>query len=201
MAPQGWTLAAPRHVIETAGRGPELYDGVLPTEAGDGDQLGVSFRSPFAGARSLGRAAGAQAACDLIRHMKDARRSGEGLALIPLTNRRNRPRRKWTPVARRGPAACGLRLGNAKALAQRPAKRRGFRRWPAARPISLCTRRLVGGAGSPARTRLFAPISLIYGKIQGIRTNSGSAGLAISPDSPARAGACTPRSLRSTTGN
>ena len=145
MALQGWALAAPRHVIETAGRGPELYDGVLPTEAGDGDQLGVSFRSPFAGARSLGRAAGAQAACDLIRHMKDARRSGEGLALIPLTNRRNRPRRKWTPVARRGPAACGLRLGNAKTLGQKPAKSRGFRRWPEARPISLCNSRLVGG--------------------------------------------------------
>ena len=29
-------------------------EGAFPTEAGDGDQPGVSFRSPFAGARSLG---------------------------------------------------------------------------------------------------------------------------------------------------
>ena len=32
----------------------------------------MSFRPPFAGARSLGRTAGTQAACDLIRRMKDA---------------------------------------------------------------------------------------------------------------------------------
>ena len=148
-----------------------------PTGAGDGDQLGENFRSPFAGA--LTRPAGAQAASDLIRHMKNARRSGEGLAPIPSTNRLYRPRRRRTAVARRRPARSRLRLGCAKALGQDPADSRGFLRpCPSARAKSLNSR-LVGGAGSPARTRLSAPKSLILGKIQGNRATRGSAGPAI----------------------
>jgi hypothetical protein len=85
--------------------------------------------------------------------------------------------------------------------AKTPRNRGDFSGRARVRAGSLCNSRLVGGAGSPARTRLSTPNSLIYGKIQGIRADSGSAGLATGPDSLACTRTCAPRSLEPGTGN
>jgi hypothetical protein len=125
----------------------------------------------------------------------------DGLALIPVSNRDNRPQRKPAALAPWGrPHRC-LRLGCAKALAQRPAKWRDSSGGLSLGPKILRSRRLVGGGSSPARTRLCTPNSLIYGKIQGIRADSGSAGVAIGTDSLARTSTCAPHSLETETGN
>ena len=125
----------------------------------------------------------------------------DGLASIPLPNHRNSPQRKCAASLHWRQPHVRLRLGCGKGLGQSPAKRRGFRRWIAPVPTSLCNSRLVGGAGSPARTRLSSPNSLIYGKIQGIRADSGSAGLAVGPDSLASTRTYAPLSLEPGTGN
>ena len=145
--------------------------------------------------------ASARPACRLIHHMKDARRSGEDLASSPLSNRLYRPQRKCEASAHWGqPDGC-LRLGCAKALGQDPAESRGFLRpCPSARGKSLQQQTSWRSGQSGANPSLRP-------KLPDLRENTGNSRgsglprMAISPDSPARAGACTPRSLRSRTGN
>jgi len=124
-----------------------------------------------------------------------------GLAPVPLPNRLYRPRRKWTPAARRGPAPSRLRLGCAKARRPRP---RGIARFfgpapdqPEDAPHAQTGWRSGQSRASPSLRRN----SLIYGKIQGIRPDSGSVGLAIVTDSLACTRTCAPDSLEPVTGN
>jgi hypothetical protein len=182
---------------------------VLAEVAGGGSSNRSGRRRPASGELSVSirrRAltpVGARRSARVLLDSADGRTLGtmDGLAPSPLSNRLYRPQRKHAALPRCGQPHGRLRLGSAKALAQRPAKRRGFRRWVALSPRILGARRLVGGAGSPARTRLSTPNSLIYGKIQGIRADSGSAGLATGPDSLACTRTCAPRSLEPGTGN
>ena len=124
-----------------------------------------------------------------------------GLAIILLTKRFHRPRRKGTPVARRGPAPCRLRLDFAKVLGQDPAESRGFLRlWPSGRGKSL-QQRTGWRSGQSSANPSLRPNSLIYGKIQGICPDSGSRGPVIGPDSLACTRTCAPGSLEPGTGN
>ena len=126
---------------------------------------------------------------------------GGDLAPIPLPNHDNLSRRKHAASARGNRPHGGRRLGCAKGLGQSPAKSRDLSGRLALSPRILRTRRLVGGAGSPPRTGLSAPNSLIHGKIQGIRADSGSDGLAIGPVSLACTETCAPGFLEPVTGN
>ena len=56
-------------------------------------------------------------------------------------------------------------------------------------------------SGQSSANPPLCPNSLIYGKIPGIRADSGAAGLAIGPDSLACTRTCAPRSLEPGTGN
>jgi hypothetical protein len=124
-----------------------------------------------------------------------------GLAPFPLSNRRNRPRRRPAASPRLGQPHGGLRLGCAKVLAQRPAESRGFLRLcPSARGKSL-QQQTGWRSGQSSANPSLRPNSLIYGKIQGICADLGSRGLASGPDSLACTRTCAPRSLEPGTGN
>ena len=160
------------------------------------------FRSPFAGACSLEQVASAQPAFRSTQQVKGLLtllRMASPLSPYPTAkiSRRENPRLRRREASRMSVSAWDARRRPPKA----PRNGGDFSGCARARAGSLCNSRLVGGGSSPARTRLSAPNSLIYGKIQGICANSGSPGLAIGPDSLACTRTCAARSLEPGTGN
>jgi hypothetical protein len=160
----------------------------------------VSFRPPFAGA--LARVGGQRPA----RVPLDPPHEGR-----PTLRRRPRPQsliqpplspaEKMRGFAAVSPAAWPSPLGMREVA--RPKSREMAGNSPMARGSSDQSPDSQTGwrSGQSSASRSLRPNSLIYGKIQGIRADSGSSGLAMGPDSLPCTGAYTPLSLPPRTGN